>query len=317
MSEKFFVTGGCGFVGTWVIRELLGRGASVVAFDVQENRDRWDRILGPAASRPRLVKGNLTDRQLLSDIFSEHEITHVIHLGALLTPACQEDPWEGCYTNVLGSVAIFEQIRLATHGVVGFSYASSLAVFGPLPDGDERSHTETDTTNTPSFYGAFKRSVEIIAQQYWQHFEVPSIGIRPHVIYGPERTQGLTAGPSLAVKAAAAGHDYVVGYSGAAGYDFVDDVVRAFVRGSVETPRGSHVVDLPSEQATPEQIIAAIQELAPASKSQLTAVGPPIPSNVSRRTNRIEKLYPDWRATSLKEGLAQTLRFYGDSTTSV
>ena len=180
------------------------------------------------------VAGDLADKDRLHRVCQESEITRIIHLGALLTPACQLDPWLGCQVNVLGSVSVFEYARLHPDQIRGISFASSLAVYGPEADDLPRQTGTIDSTQAPSFYGAYKRSLELIAHQYWLHFGIRSLGLRPHVVYGPERTIGLTAGPSLAARAAATGELCQINYTGLAGYDFVEDVARAFVRGAWE-----------------------------------------------------------------------------------
>ena len=309
MSENVLVTGGSGFIGSWVLRELFKRGARPVVYDLQRGDERWERILDTDAARVVFVEGDLTDIDQLSVACREHAITHVIHLGALLTPACQSDPWLGCQVNVLGSVAVFEQARLNPQRIKSISFASSLAVYGPEPDDVVRS-SDIDTTHTPSFYGAYKRSVELIARQYWQHFGIGSFGLRPHVVYGPERHLGLTAGPSLAARAAALGEAFTIDYSGPAGYDYVEDVARAFVRGAFETPEGSNVVDLPSVEATTDEMVATINELVPESHGQLTTRGEGIPSNTPANWHLISELFPDWSATSLQDGLRKTIEFY-------
>jgi RNA polymerase sigma factor (sigma-70 family) len=106
MEPTVLITGGCGFIGTWVVRELLNRRVRVVAFDPGGRPARWARVLGAAGLQVPLVQGSILDCELLGRVFEEHEVTHVIHLAALLTPACQQDPWEGCRVNVLGTVAL-------------------------------------------------------------------------------------------------------------------------------------------------------------------------------------------------------------------
>ena len=120
-------------------------------------------------------------------------MSHIIHLAALLTPHCQEDPFTGCEVNVLGSVAMFELARACSPGIKGISYASSYAVYGPETD-DQALGLTAASNRPPSFYGAFKMAVDAIAEQYWRHFGIASVGIRPHVAYGPERIVGLTSG---------------------------------------------------------------------------------------------------------------------------
>lgn len=302
MSDVVLVTGGAGFVGTWVVRELLACGVGVVAFDVARNTDRWRRVIGPRAADVPFVTGSLLDRDALRRACDEHRVTHFIHLAALLTPACQADPWAGCQVNVLGGVAVFEEARRVK--ARGLSHASSLAVYGAEPD----EGPAAAGNQPPFFYGAFKKAFELIAEQYWRHFGVASLGVRPHVVYGPERDSGLTAGPSLAARAAAWGEPFTVGYTGSAGYDYVEDVARAFVRGALETPPGAAVVDLPSEAATVGEFLDAIRAVVPGAR--LTAEGSPIPVNRPPQPRPITTVFPDWRGTSLAEGVRRTVDFY-------
>jgi nucleoside-diphosphate-sugar epimerase len=311
-KPTILVTGGCGFIGTWVVRELRERGLAVVVLDAGERPGRWDRVIGAGCESIPLIRASLLDRELLARLFAEHRITHVIHLAALLTPACQADPFEGCRVDVLGSVALFEQIRKSNIPIRGFSYASSVAVFGDEPD---HSGGAAGEENDPlTFYGAFKKSVELIAGQYWRHSRIASVGIRPQVAYGPERDTGLTAGPSLAARAAARGGDYCISYTGRAGYDYVEDVARAFVRSALETPPGAHVVDLPGEVADMGQIIAAIAAAAPDAAPKLSAEGPLIPFHAPPNPHFISFLFPDWKTTPLIEGFRRTVEFYRAST---
>lgn len=303
------VTGGCGFIGTWVIRELLNRGLHVVVLDMDSAPARWERIIGPARQKISLVRGSLLDADLLARTFQDHGVTNVIHLAALLTPACQADPWEGCRINVLGSIALFERLRKAARRIEGFAYASSVAVFGEEPDHASLS-AERSASDPVTFYGIFKKSLELIAGQYWRQFKIPSVGIRPQVAYGPERETGLTAGPSLAARAAARGEPFSIGYTGRVGYDYVEDVARAFVRAALETPPGAHVVDLSGAVADVNDVIAAIAAVRPEAARKLSAAGPPIPAYVLPNPHFISALYPDWQTTPLAEGMKRTVEFY-------
>jgi|GEM_PF-75611 len=302
------VTGGCGFVGTWVIRSLLARRCRIVVLDVGERPARWERLLGTEARRVPLVTGSLLERRVLARVFADHPVTHVIHLAALLTPDCQSDPWNGCQVNVLGTVALFEQIRAAEGRIQGLSYASSVAVFGEEQD-THRSKAGSRQSPT-TFYGVFKKAVEDIADQYWRHFRIASVGIRPQVAYGPERETGLTAGPSQAARAAVRGEAYCIRYTGRIGYDYVEDVAEAFVRGALETPEGAHVVDLPGEVADVTQVVAAIVQAAPESAARITIEGPVIPAFTALQPRSIATLFPDWTTTSLVEGLRKTVEHY-------
>jgi nucleoside-diphosphate-sugar epimerase len=138
-----------------------------------------------------------------------------------------------------------------------------------------------------------------------------SFGLRPHVVYGPERDQGLTAAPSLAARAIAEGRTFEMNYTGVAGYDYVDDVALALVRGATEAPAGAHVVDLPSCPATPQTIRDILDNLVPGAGTRLAVSGPAIPSNEPPRRTLINQLFPEWEGISLRDGLSRTLEFYG------
>ena len=308
MSETVLVTGGSGFIGTWVLRELLARGAAAVVVDVQPAPARWQRVLGERAAKVTMIEASLLDRDRLQAIIEQHAVTHIIHLAALLTPICQQDPWLGCQVNVLGSTALFDAARQSGR-VRSLSYASSYAVYGPEA-GDV---LDSEPNRPPTFYGAFKQAVDLIAEQYWRHFGIASVAVRPHVVYGPERDQGLTAGPSLAAKAAVLGESYTIGYTGRVGYDYVEDVARAFVRAAFECPPGHVVVDLPSESASTHEFVQAIELAVPGSSSRITVDGPAIPSNIPPSPNVISNLFPDWQPTSLGDGVRKTVEFYRPS----
>ncbi len=304
MSDVVLVTGGGGFIGTWVLRALVARGARPLVVDTQPGGERWNQLLGDRAREIECLAASLLDRDQRQAAIERHRVTHVIHLAALLTPACQQDPWLGCQVNVLGSMAVFDAARRA--GCVrGISYASSYAVYGPeAGDGDD------EPNRPPSFYGAFKQAVDLIAEQYWRHFELPSGAVRPHVVYGPLREVGLTAGPSLACRAAALGERYTIGYTGRVGYDYVEDVAEALVRAAFECPPGANVVDLPGELATTQEFAAAIATALPECAGRIDASGPAIPANIPPRPRYIATLFPDWRATSIAEGVRRTIKFY-------
>jgi len=303
MSAVVLVTGGGGFIGAWVLREVLRRGAKAVAVDVRPGGERWNRVLGDRVGEVACEQSSLTDLDALLAIFERRAVTHIVHLAALLTPACQQDPWLGCQVNVLGSVAVFEAARRSGRAR-SISYASSYAVYGP-ECGDD-----ADANRPSMFYGAFKQAVDLFAEQYWRHFGIASVAVRPHVVYGPERDAGLTAGPSLAAKAAATGADYHIGYTGSANYDYVEDVARAFVRAAFECPPGASVVDLIGEPATPEDFVRAIDAAAPGFTARITVGGPVMPVSIPPNPNSIANIFSDWETISLLDGVAKTVDFY-------
>lgn len=299
-TNTVLVTGGSGFIGAWVLRELLARGLKVMVLDVRPAPERWERVLGAGERAIHFAETSLTDRDAIRALLETHGVSHMIHLAALLTPDCQHDPFRGCQVNVLGSTAVFDAARLAG-SVQAIAFASSYAVYGGA---------DTRDSQPPMFYGAFKQAVDLIAGQYWTHFGLRSLAIRPHVVYGPEREVGLTAGPSLACRAAVRGEHHQIGYTGTAGYDYVEDVARAFVRGVLECPAGATVADLPSEPATAQELVRQIERCLPEATGRITVSGPAIPSNIPVAFSDIRQVLPGWEPTSLANGIARTIAYY-------
>lgn len=298
----FLVSGASGFIGTWVVKQLLGEHHQVTALDLSPANELWSRVLDGQTSHFQFTATDLTCPAGLSELLIKNDIDYIIHLAALLTPACQQDPWRGFQTNLTGSTALFEAAR-RTGNIKAISYTSSYAVYG---DGESAQDTP------PMFYGAFKQSVDLIAQQYWLHEKIPSIAIRPHVVYGPERAVGLTAGPSLAARAAAHREPYCIGYTGIAGYDFVEDVARALVRGATQCPAAFTIADMHCQQATVEGLVEEIEAILPGSRELLSIAGPKLPASLPTQPSYVETIFPGFQATPLREGLRKTIHYYQD-----
>jgi len=105
---------------------------------------------------------------------------------------------------VVGTVNVFEAARKL--GIKRLAYASSIAAYGAMDEGHGAMHT---------LYGAYKHCDEQIALVYSEDWSVASVGIRPGVVYGVGRDQGLTSKTTVAILAAAAGKPYEVPFSAA------------------------------------------------------------------------------------------------------
>ena len=221
-DERFLVTGALGCIGAWTCAVLAESGASVVGYDLGTDERR---LLLAGAERVPVVRGDICDRAALDRLLDEHEITHVIHLAALLIPQIKADPPRGTAINVGGTVNILDAAK--SRGI-RVAYASSAAVYSQLDD--TGGAVPNDTVGHPvTFYGVHKQACEGLARIFWQEEQVASIGIRPFIVYGPGRDSGLTASPSLAMAAAARGEDSQIAFGGRTQLQFAPDTARVFV----------------------------------------------------------------------------------------
>lgn len=272
MSERVLVTGVLGCLGAWVARAVLADGDDVVGYDLGENTARLDLVLGDDAARVTLVRGDITDLDALERVLEEHEITRVVHLAALQVPFVRANPPLGMRVNVAGTVNVFEAVSKRLDRIPGVAYASSTAVYSAS---DPSPAPETGGTAPSTLYGVSKLADEGMARVYAVDNRLPSIGLRPYVVYGPGRDQGMTSGPTMAMLAAARGEPYAIGYTGTAQYDFAPDVARAFVMAAGTEREGAAVYNVPGAVASMDEVVASIQTVVP--DAEITWSGDPLP----------------------------------------
>jgi nucleoside-diphosphate-sugar epimerase len=303
MSERFLVTGILGCIGAWVAKTLLREGAGVVGFDLGANRARLELVLEPdELAEVVLVRGDVTDLAAVERAIDEHDVTHVVHLAALLLPLVKADPPRGAHVNVVGTVNVFEAVKRRRDRIAGVAYASSAAAY----DRADGLRVAEDARGRPvSHYGVHKQANEGTARIYWLDAGVPSVGLRPYVVYGPGRDTGLTSDPTLAMAAAARGEGHRIGFGGLAQYQYAPDTARAFVDAARLAPAGALVGNLGGPPVHMREVVAAIEAAAPevAGRIEFEDVQLPFP-------DEFEAVVHPAPVTPLADGVRETIEFF-------
>ena len=183
----------------------------------------------------------------------------MIHLAALLLPQIKPDPPYGTAVNIGGTVNVLDAAK--TRGIQ-VAYASSAAVYSTVDD--TGGPVSNDAIGHPvTFYGVHKQACEGMARIYWSEEQVPSIGIRPWIVYGPGRDNGLTASPTLAMAAAAAGEDYRIAFGGRTQLQFAPDTARVFIAAARAAREDAHVFHLGGPTVSLAEVAAAIEVAVP------------------------------------------------------
>ncbi|SCK29883.1 Nucleoside-diphosphate-sugar epimerase [Variovorax sp. HW608] len=294
--KQVLITGGGGFLAAWIARRLAARGTRLRLFDVPgAPRTASDIVLPRHASQLDWRQGDIRSAD---DVRAAMEgCDAVIHLAGVLTPACSANPVRGAEINLIGSLHVFDAAR--AQGLSKVVYASSAGVYGPA----HSRHPEPAT-----HYGAFKLAVEGAARAYWNEHRIASTGFRPFVIYGPGRETGVSAGPSLACRAAVRGIPYTIGFTGACGLVYVDDVAEAFENALFAPAEGAKVFNLVGELHTIDAVIAEIRRQVP--DADLRAEGPPLTIAADVTEEGPDELLAAGRRSTLAEGIAATLTHY-------
>jgi UDP-glucuronate 4-epimerase len=294
---RYLVTGALGAIGAWTVRSLLDHGHEPVTFDLG-GRDHRLRLALTDAELAALarVQGDVTDLPALEQVIDAHDISSVIHLAALQVPFVRDDPVAGAQVNVAGTINVLEAVRRCGDRMRPVVYASSIAAVaepGAYPS---------------TLYGVFKLANEGTAARYFHDYGVPSVGLRPHTVYGPGRDQGLTSAPTAAMIAAAEGREYRIPFGGSLQFQYVADAGEAFVRASEAPAHGASVHNLDGPVASIEEVMAAIERAVPESAGKITADEQPLPFPPSVDAGSFIELVGGPVSRPLAEGVAESIR---------
>jgi UDP-glucuronate 4-epimerase len=297
-GERFLVTGALGCIGSWITRRLLDEGATVIGVDAGGSDHRVRALLdAEEMERVMWVQADISVPEEATALMAAHSPTHVIHLAALQVPACSADPVRGAAVNVVGTLALLQAAATAQLEST-FVYASSIASAGRA-DAEPTTH-----------YGVFKRANEGSARIFWESHLLSSVGLRPYVVYGPGRDQGLTSDPTKAMRAAALGEPFTIGYRGRAQLQYAPDVAACFVASARARITGAHVVNTPGVHATVDEIVEAIDRAAPGSADTITVEGSVLPFPEDVDTAPFVELVGEQPVTALDDGVAATIEFF-------
>lgn len=181
---RVLVTGGAGFIGSYLIPKLLEQGLEVVVFDLAAE----PKSLAPVWGRLTYVQGDLGSPADLYRVMLTHRPQGVFHLGALLAGPCEGNPVRGFQVN-FGSTQVLLDASLAL-SVKKFFMVSSISVFGrdvvePVSDQAAK--------NPETIYGQTKLASEHLLLWYARKHGLDTRALRFTWVFGPGRTTGITA----------------------------------------------------------------------------------------------------------------------------
>ena len=265
-----FLTGAGGCIGAWTMAMLLKANVEVIAFDLTNNKKRPELLIdNEDLSKVPWVVGDISNTETVLTAIEKHNPESIIHLAALQVPFCAADPTTGAKVNVVGTVNILEAAR--QNSINRISHASSMAAHSFLPGSD----------SLKTLYGAYKMCDEQISEVYWQDHKVPSMCLRPAIVNGVGRDQGMTSKQTVAMLAAALGEPYDIPYTGNVSHLSAAEVASAFIHSVSYDGDGAFVFDIFGESININETIKMINKIKPNSKITSSGSEMPFPSKLS------------------------------------
>lgn len=176
------VTGGAGFIGAHVSRELLKLGHRIVILD--DLSGGYEENL-PQDPNSTFVQGTILDHELLARLFEEHKFDYVYHLAAYAAEGLSHFIKRFNYNNnLIGSVNLINEA--VKHKIKCFVFTSSIAVYGAI----EPPMREDQTPHPEDPYGIAKLAVEMDLKVTHEMFGLNHVIFRPHNVYGEYQNLG-------------------------------------------------------------------------------------------------------------------------------
>jgi UDP-glucuronate 4-epimerase len=308
---KVLVTGGAGFIGSHVIKDLLARGYTVVSID--NMNDYYD----PSLKYTRLnhfkdqiehIEIDISDTSAVEEVFKRHTFDAVCHLAAQAGVRYSiENPFVYAHSNYIGTLNIFEFAK--RYNVKHVVAAATSSVYGL---NDQMPFHEDQRVDTPiSIYSATKRATELLAHTYHHLFNMNITMLRFFTVYGPWGRPDMAL--ALFTKAIIAGEPIKVFNNGNMKRDFtyVDDIVSGVVA-ALERPKGLQIYNLANgTQISLMEYIQAIEGFL--GKKAVLDLQPMQPGDVQATWADISKAKRDLGynpRTNVIEGIKKYIEWY-------
>jgi UDP-glucose 4-epimerase len=228
-GAKILVIGGAGFIGSFIVKELLKEPVSEIIIYDNFTRGKIENIKDSLQTNRCYVYpygGDIREIDILDK--AVEGVDYVFHLAAMWLLHCKDFPRTAFEVNIAGTFNVLE--ACVKHKVKKLIYSSSASVYG---DAVEVPMTESHPFNNKNFYGATKIAGEAMCTAFNDRYGLNVIGLRYMNVYGPGQDQHAVYSGVVPImlNKIEAGEPPVINGDGTQAYDFiyVEDVARANV----------------------------------------------------------------------------------------
>ena len=184
------VTGGTGFIGSYVVRDLLSQGKEVVCLQRSGVTPVSRFVIGEDnLDKVKVVQGDVSDTLQLFQVIQEHAVDLIVHVSYVMNDVSEIRPAYALRVNCIGMNNVLEAARL--FGLRRVVWTSSGQVFGPISKYYQGVMGDDDALYMPdTMYGATKVLGEFMSRLYFDKFGVDSICLRMGLTLGIGKSHG-------------------------------------------------------------------------------------------------------------------------------
>jgi len=263
------VTGGKGFVGTAVIRQLVDKGHKVICLDLKATPGR----LGDLAGQVTMLGGGVPGLDELVKIIKEHHVNRIAHMVFFMSAPGRADQIQPeISTMVMGTANVFEAARQT--GVKRVVFPGSIHYYGPQWLHGEVYLNEESPSLAESIYGIGKKINETVAYTYNMRAGMNIISLRLPAVYGPGARVGARGVNAAAVECAL-GKPAVLPYPPheKVCVAHIDDVAIALVTALLSDNLRHFVYNIGGYTLSYWELAALVKELLPDAQISFNEIG--------------------------------------------
>ena len=186
----YLVTGGTGFIGSYVVRDLISAGKEAVCLQRSGVTNVFRGVVGEdKVNTVKIVQGDISNTLALFDVIAKHKIDTIIHAGFLLHSGGSDlNPAYALQVNCVGMSNLLEAARLL--GLRKIIWTSSSQALGRIGEFYKGTIGDDAIYMPDSMYSATKMLDEFMCKLYFDRFDVDSIGLRIGFVIGVEKILG-------------------------------------------------------------------------------------------------------------------------------
>ena len=277
MRSGILVTGGTGFLGCYIIKDLVERGEKVVSYDIRPLSGEYRWLLGKKKAEIAFERGSIEDLSELILAIKKHKIEKVVHAAAIVDPPLLLDhPTLAYRVNIGGTINVLEASRLLD--VSRVVYISSNGVFTskkyePIDEEHPVLLPNEGPGNGP--YSISKISCEAFGMSYGDRFGFDFISLRPSAVYGFGMQYPMYIKPMVENSVKGIATRFETGRDFPRDYTYVEDVCSAVCK-ALDTSQKKlkdriFLIATGKKLTTPGKIADTVRKLIPGADIEVGA----------------------------------------------